>query len=54
MRGEIAADDLAWAGERARFRVTSDGADEDGSRFRCSVEAGDRMVGSMTLWLTAA
>ncbi len=52
-RGEIAADDLAWAGERARFRVVRDGSDEDGARFRCTVEAGDRTVGSMTLWLTA-
>jgi hypothetical protein len=52
-RGEIEADDLAWAGERARFRVVRDGVDEEGDRFRCTVEAGDRTVGAMTLWLTA-
>lgn len=52
-RGEIEAEDLAWAGERARFRVVRDGADEDGCRFRCTVEAGTRTVGVMHLWLEA-
>jgi len=51
VRGEIEADDLAWAGERARFRVVRDGSDADGRRFRCSAEANGRSVGQMQLWL---
>jgi len=54
VRGEIEADDLAWAGERARFFVERDGEDAEGRRFRCSAEAGGRTVGAMQLWLTAA
>ncbi|MDF1521677.1 MAG: hypothetical protein P1P87_02510 [Trueperaceae bacterium] len=53
-RGEIAADDLAWAGEGARFVAIPDGADAEGRRFRCHVEVGDRTVAAMTLWLTDA
>jgi hypothetical protein len=51
VRGEIEADDLAWAGERAHFRVVRDGSDADGRRFRCSAEANGRSVGQMQLWL---
>jgi hypothetical protein len=53
-RGEIAADDLAWAGETARFVAVRDGADADGRRFECHVEVGQRTVAAMTLWLTDA
>lgn len=53
-RGEIAADDLAWAGEPARFVVARDGADGDGRRFRCQVDADGRTVATMALWLTEA
>jgi hypothetical protein len=53
-RGEIAADDLAWAGEPARFVVARDGADADGRRYRCQVDVAGRVVATMTLWLTAA
>ncbi len=53
VRGEIEADDLAWAGERAHFRVVRDGVDGDGQRFRCSAESNGRSVGEMQLWLDA-
>lgn len=53
-RGEIAADDLAWAGEPARFVVARDGVDADGRRFRCRVDVADRTVATMALWLTEA
>ena len=53
-RGEIAADDLAWAGEPARFVVARDGADADGRRFRCQVDVDGRTVATMALWLTEA
>lgn len=53
-RGEIAADDLAWAGEPARFVVARDGADADGRRFHCQVDVGGRTVATMALWLTEA
>ncbi len=53
-RGEIAADDLAWAGESARFVVARDGADADGRRFSCHVDVAGRTVAKMALWLTDA
>lgn len=53
-RGEIAADDLAWAGESVRFVVARDGADADGRRYRCQVDVADRVVATMDLWLTEA
>lgn len=53
-RGEIEADDLAWAGESARFTVARAGADAEGRRYACRVEAAGRPVGTMTLWLTDA
>lgn len=53
-RGEIAADDLVWAGESARFVVARNGADADGRRFRCQVDVADRTVATMALWLTEA
>lgn len=52
-RGEIAADDLVWAGETARFVATRDGADADGRRFRCEVDVDGRVVATMALWLVA-
>ena len=56
VRGEVAASDLAWAGERATFRAWRDGEGGaplvDGTpRYRCEALAGDRRVGGMTLWL---
>lgn len=54
VRGEIAADDLAWAGEPARFVVARDGADGDGRRYRCRVDVAERTVATMALWLTEA
>jgi hypothetical protein len=51
VRGSIDATDLAWAGERARFRVERSGDDDGAVRFACTVHAGDRQVGAMTLWL---
>lgn len=56
VRGEVAASDLAWAGERATFRAWRDGQGGapgvDGApRFECEALAGDRRVGGMTLWL---
>jgi hypothetical protein len=51
VRGSIDATDLAWAGERARFRVERDGVEGHRQRFACSVHAEDRRVGTMTLWL---
>lgn len=53
-RGEIAADDLVWAGEPARFVVARDGADAHGRRFRCQVDVDGRTVATMALWLTEA
>ncbi len=53
-RGEIAADDLAWAGEAARFVVARDGTDADGRRFACEVDVDGRTVATMELWLTEA
>jgi hypothetical protein len=53
-RGEITADDLAWAGEAVRFVAARDGADADGRRYRCHAEVGERTVAAMTLWLTDA
>jgi hypothetical protein len=56
VRGEVAASDLAWAGETATFRAWRDGEGGapgvDGTpRFTCEALAGDRRVGGMTLWL---
>ncbi len=51
VRGSIDATDLAWAGERARFRVERDGLEDGLQRFACSVHADARQVGAMTLWL---
>ena len=53
-RGSVDASDLAWAGERARFRVAHVGAEGDAERYRCDAFAGERQVGSMMLSLVSA
>ncbi len=59
VRGEVAASDLVWAGERAVFRAVRDGTGghpdaATARRYRCEAWAGDRSVASMTLWLEDA
>jgi hypothetical protein len=56
-RGDVEAEDLAWAGESVTFRVRRDGtwrdeAGTEGLRMACEAIADDRSVGGMTLWLT--
>lgn len=58
VRGDVAASDLIWAGERAHFRVVRDGISAEGDtrgthRYRCEAWADDRSVATMTLWLTS-
>lgn len=63
-RGDVAAEDLAWAGEPVTFRVRRDGDGRDGDgrddagaegpRMACEAIADDRAVGGMTLWLMPA
>lgn len=55
LRGEIAADDLAWAGERATFRVrrSVDAAASDRFVFDCEALADERSVGRMRLWVAS-
>jgi len=62
VRGEIEADDLAWAGERATFRVRRvevaphAGAAPHGAAdhcFDCVALADEREVGRMRLWIAS-
>jgi hypothetical protein len=56
VRGEIAADDLAWAGERATFRVRRVEVEPDAGadhRFECVALADEREVGRMDLWIAS-
>lgn len=58
-RGDVEAEDLAWAGEPVTFRVRRDGtwrddAGAEGPRMVCEAIADDRPVGGMKLWLTPA
>jgi hypothetical protein len=62
VRGEIEADDLAWAGERATFRVRRVEAASDANAapdagadhcFDCVALADEREVGRMRLWIAS-
>ncbi|TVR96107.1 MAG: hypothetical protein EA416_01420 [Trueperaceae bacterium] len=56
VRGEIEADDLAWAGERATFRVRRvEAAPHAGADhcFDCVALADEREVGRMRLWIAS-
>lgn len=56
VRGEIEADDLAWAGERATFRVRRVEAAPDAGAdhcFDCVALADEREVGRMRLWIAS-
>jgi hypothetical protein len=56
VRGEIEADDLAWAGERAVFRVRRAAHVPDAAAdhvFDCVALADDREVGRMRLWIAS-
>jgi hypothetical protein len=57
IRGDVEAEDLAWAGEPVTFRVRRDGTWRDdggapGLRMACEAVAAGRPVGGMMLWLT--
>ena len=55
LRGEIKADDLAWAGERATFRVRRrpEPNADDSLAFDCEALAEERSVGRMRLWVAS-
>ena len=54
VRGSVDANDLAWAGQAARFRAHHVGTDDGAERFQCDAFADERRVGSMILWLVSA